>query len=105
MDRPTESLDSLKELAKYEDQVLDAIAGTPHGLPDPGDPEEWRERLVRDHLGPLIQRDSVSRAGAVQLSSLVGLLATDGGKQAWLEHLRPNLSGAMASRLTRTTLR
>lgn len=31
MDRPTESLDSLKELAKYEDQVLDAIAGTPHG--------------------------------------------------------------------------
>ena len=31
MDRPTESLDSLKELGKYEDQVLDAIASTPHG--------------------------------------------------------------------------
>jgi hypothetical protein len=29
--RPIEPLASLKELAKYEDQVLDAIAGTPHG--------------------------------------------------------------------------
>ena len=31
MDRPTESLDSLKHLAKYEDEILDAIASTPHG--------------------------------------------------------------------------
>jgi hypothetical protein len=40
VDRPAEPLNSLKELAKYEDQVLDAIAGTPHGpllfLSDPG---------------------------------------------------------------------
>ena len=38
--RPVERLDSLTELTKYEDQVLDAIAGTPHGallfLSDPG---------------------------------------------------------------------
>ena len=31
MNRPTEPLDSLKKLAKYEDEVLDAIARTPHG--------------------------------------------------------------------------
>jgi hypothetical protein len=31
VDRPVERLDSLKELAKYEDEVLDAIAVTPHG--------------------------------------------------------------------------
>ncbi len=31
MDRPVEPLDSLKELAQYEDEVLDAIASTPHG--------------------------------------------------------------------------
>jgi hypothetical protein len=31
VNRPVEPLDSLKELAKYEDEVLDAIAVTPHG--------------------------------------------------------------------------
>ena len=31
MNRPVERLDSLKDLAKYEDEVLDAIADTPHG--------------------------------------------------------------------------
>ena len=31
MNRPVEQLDSLQELARYEDQVLDAIAVTPHG--------------------------------------------------------------------------
>jgi hypothetical protein len=40
MNRPAEPLDSLKELAKYEDEVLDDIARTPHGpllfLSDPG---------------------------------------------------------------------
>jgi hypothetical protein len=40
VNRPTEPLDSLKELAKYEDDVLEAIASTPHGallfLSDPG---------------------------------------------------------------------
>jgi hypothetical protein len=42
--------------------------------PDPGDPVAWRDRQVRDHIGPLIQQDTVSRASAVQLSSLIGLL-------------------------------
>jgi hypothetical protein len=31
MNQPIERLNSLKNLAKYEDQILDAIAGTPHG--------------------------------------------------------------------------
>ena len=31
MDQPVERLNSLKNLAKYEDEILDAIAGTPHG--------------------------------------------------------------------------
>ena len=31
MDRPAEPLNSLKELATHEDEVLDAIASTPHG--------------------------------------------------------------------------
>jgi hypothetical protein len=29
MDQPVERLNILKNLAKYEDQILDAIAGTP----------------------------------------------------------------------------
>jgi hypothetical protein len=64
--------------------------------PDPGDPVAWRDRLIRDHIGPLIQRDAVSRASAVQLSSLIGLFASKGGRQPWLEQLRPNLSGALS---------
>jgi hypothetical protein len=40
VNRPVEPLDSLKDLAKHEDEVLDAIAATPHGallfLSDPG---------------------------------------------------------------------
>lgn len=31
MNRPVERLESLKELAEYEDEVLDAIAAAPHG--------------------------------------------------------------------------
>jgi hypothetical protein len=31
VNRPVEPLDSLKELANYEDEVLDAVAATPHG--------------------------------------------------------------------------
>jgi hypothetical protein len=31
MDQPVERLNSLKSLAKYEDKILDVIAGTPHG--------------------------------------------------------------------------
>jgi hypothetical protein len=31
MDQQVERLNSLKNLAKYEDQILDAIAFTPHG--------------------------------------------------------------------------
>ena len=31
MDQPVERLKSLQNLAKYEDQILDAIAGTLHG--------------------------------------------------------------------------
>ena len=64
--------------------------------PDPGDPVAWRDRLIRDHIGPLIQRDTVSRASAVQLSSLIGLLTSKGGNQPWLEQQRPNLTGAMS---------
>lgn len=37
---PAERVDSLKELGRYEDEILDAIARTPHGallfLADPG---------------------------------------------------------------------
>jgi hypothetical protein len=56
----------------------------------------WRDRLIGDHIGPLIQRDTVSRASAVQLSSLIGLLNSKGGSQPWLEQLRPNLTGAIS---------
>jgi hypothetical protein len=73
--------------------------------PDPGDPMAWRDRLVRDHLGPLIQRDTLSRATAVQLSSMVGLLTPRGGSQPWLERLRPNLNGARNPIRIRTRLR
>jgi hypothetical protein len=31
VNRPVERLDSLEELAKYEDEILDAIGVTPHG--------------------------------------------------------------------------
>src|SRR5262245_23400055 len=31
MDQPVERLNSLQSLARYEDKILDAIAGTPHG--------------------------------------------------------------------------
>jgi hypothetical protein len=31
VNRPVERLDSLQELAKYEEEILDAIAVTPHG--------------------------------------------------------------------------
>ncbi len=91
-----------EDLAECVQQLVDGLGRGPvRWPPDPNDPQAWRDRLVRDHLGPLIQRDSVSRAGAVQLSSLVGLLATQGGKQPWLEVLRPNLSGARGSRFVR----
>jgi hypothetical protein len=41
------------------------------------------DRLIGDHIGPLIQRDTVSRASAVQLSSLVGLITFKGGGHPW----------------------
>jgi hypothetical protein len=56
----------------------------------------WRDRLIRDHIGSLIQRDAISRASAVQLSSLIGLLTPKSGTHPWLEHLRSNLSGAIS---------
>jgi hypothetical protein len=88
-----------EDLAACVQHLVDGLGRGPvRWPPDPDDPEEWRDRLIKDHLGPLIQRDSVSRAGAVQLSSVVGLLAA-GGRQGWLEQLRPDLSGAMSSRL------
>ncbi len=65
--------------------------------PDPGDPVAWRNRLIRDHLGPLVHRDFVSRADAVQLSSRVALLTPTNGRAPWLERLRPNLSGALST--------
>jgi hypothetical protein len=64
--------------------------------PDPGDPVAWRDRLIGDHIGPLIQRDTVSRASAVQLSSLIGLLTSKGSQRVWLDQLRPNLTGAIS---------
>jgi hypothetical protein len=42
MDQPVEQLNSLKNLAKYEDQILDAIAFTPYGaLPFLSDPTRF----------------------------------------------------------------
>ena len=46
--------------------------------------------------GPLIQRDAVSRASAVQLSSLIGFLTSKGSQRVWLDQLRPNLTGAIS---------
>ena len=60
-----------EDLADCVRHLVDELGRGPvRWPPDPGDPVAWRDRLIRDHLGPLIQRDSVSRAGAVQLSSL-----------------------------------
>jgi hypothetical protein len=93
---------------QFESSYADDLAGCVRHLadelgrgpvrwpPDPGDPVAWRDRLIQDHIGPLIQRDAISRAGAVQLSSLIGLLTPKIGAHPWLEHLRPNLSGAMS---------
>ena len=90
--------------SRYTEDVADCVQhlvdelgrGPVRWPPDPGDPVAWRDRLIGDHIGPLIQRDAVSRASAVQLSSLIGLLASKGGSKPWLEQLRPNLSGALS---------
>ena len=58
MEQPVERLKSLQNLAKYEDQILDAIAGTPHGallfLSDPTrfltKPASLSEKVYRPSL-------------------------------------------------------
>jgi hypothetical protein len=85
------------DLANCVRHLVDELGRGPvRWPPDPGDPVAWRDRLIGDHIGPLIQRDTVSRASAVQLSSLIGLLNSKGGSQPWLEQLRPNLTGAIS---------
>jgi len=87
-----------EDLADCVRHLVDELGRGPvRWPPDPGDPVAWRDRLIGDHIGPLIQRDTISRASAIQLSSLIGLLSATGAKQSWLEHLRPNLTGAMST--------
>lgn len=77
-------------------QLVDQLGRGPiRWPPDPGDPVAWRNRLIHDHLGPLIQRETISRADAVQLSSLSRLLTSSGAKAPWLEQIRPDLRGAV----------
>jgi hypothetical protein len=86
-----------EDLANCVRQLADELGHGPvRWPPDPGDPVAWRDRLIGDHIGPLIQRDTVSRASAVQLSSLIGLLTSKGGGQPWLQQLQPNLRGAIS---------
>ena len=85
-----------EDLANCVRHLVDELGRGPvRWPPDPGDPVAWRDRLIADHIGPLIQRDTVSRASAVQLSSLIGLLTSKGGNQPWLQRMRPNLTGAI----------
>jgi glycosyltransferase A (GT-A) superfamily protein (DUF2064 family) len=95
-----------EDLATCVRHLVDELGRGPvRWPPDPGYPVAWRDRLIGDHIGPLIQRDAVSRASAVQLSSLIGLIASKGGSQPWLEQLYPNLSGALSIGRRRSGLR
>jgi len=63
------------DLANCVRHLIDELGHGPvRWPPDPGDPVAWRDRLIGDHIGPLIQGDTISRVSAVQLSSLIGLL-------------------------------
>jgi hypothetical protein len=64
--------------------------------PDSGDPVAWRDRLIDDHIGPLIRGEAVSGIGAVEMSSLVGLLTAEHAKVPWLQQLRPDIRDADA---------
>jgi hypothetical protein len=55
-----------EDLANCVRHLVDELGRGPvRWPPDPGDPVAWRDRLIGDHIGPLIQRNAFSRASAV----------------------------------------
>jgi len=77
-----------EDLANCVRHLVDELGRGPvRWPPDPGDPVAWRDRLIGDHLAPLIQRDTVALARKAALDEcgkagkscrIIGAVCADG---------------------------